>query len=242
VVRTALAAVVAAALLVLALVWFVSQPTAVHHGVASTPAPSITEVPVPPAVVKPTVGISASWVNSISASAGIPAIAVDAYALAAVAQSAATPKCGLGWNTLAGLGYAESAHGTIDGAHLDPDSGQLVGTILGPVLDGGKYNVVRDTDDGALDGNTTYDRAVGPLQFLPATWASYGLDGNADGVIDPNNIFDAARTAAAYLCSGGRNVRSGEAWVAGIRSYNPNDSYVDEVLAAANSYATRARG
>jgi membrane-bound lytic murein transglycosylase B len=242
--RAVLAAIVGAALVVLVIVWVVTLPRAEQATVAGTPGPvAVTVVPevTPPPVVTSTVGISPDWISSISASTGIPAVALNAYALAAVAQASATPRCGVGWTTLAGLGYAESAHGTIDGAHLDPASGELVGTILGPVLDGGRYDVVRDTDAGALDGDTTYDRAVGPLQFLPATWQSYGLDGNADGVVDPNNIFDAARAAAAYLCTGGRNVRTGAAWAAGIRSYNPNDSYVTEVLAAANDYATRAR-
>lgn len=236
-IRAAIAAVVGGALAVLVAVLLVSRLGTDLVGVAETPEPQVTEVTVPPAAATPTVGISAQWIGTVATSTGIPAIAVHAYALAAVAQKAQTPACGLGWNTLAGLGYAESAHGTIDGAHLDADSGQLVGTILGPVLDGARYDVVRDTDAGALDGDTTYDRAVGPLQFLPATWRSYGLDGNADGIVDPNNMFDAARTAAAYLCSDGRNVRTGAAWAAGIRSYNPNDSYVDEVLAAANRYA-----
>ncbi len=216
-IRAALAAVVVAALIGLVIAWAVGRPAVDRHGIAETPTPPIAEVSVPPAAVTPSIGISDAWVNSRSVATGIPSVAVRAYALAVVAQESATPSCGLGWNTLAGLGYAESAHGTIDAAHLDPESGQLVGRILGPVLDGGKYTVVRDTDAGALDGDRTFDRAVGPLQFLPKTWDDYGLDGNADGVVDPNNIFDAARTAAAYLCSDGRNVRTGAAWAAGIR-------------------------
>jgi membrane-bound lytic murein transglycosylase B len=240
VIRAVIAGIVGVAILVVIAVLLLNRPENLV-GIAATPQPTVTEVPVPPAAVTPTVGISAAWLETNAAATGIPSVALDAYALAAVAQRAATPSCGLGWNTLAGLGYAESAHGTIDGAHLDPGSGQLVGAILGPVLDGTRYNKITDTDAGSLDGDTTYDRAVGPLQFLPKTWADSGVDGNADGVVDPNNIFDAARTAAAYLCSGGRNVRTGAAWEAGIRSYNPNTSYVTQVLAAANAYATRAR-
>ena len=46
------------------------------------------------------------------------------------------------------------------------------------------------------------DRAVGPMQFLPASWARYGADGNGDGVRDPHQLDDAALAAAAYLCAG----------------------------------------
>jgi membrane-bound lytic murein transglycosylase B len=202
-------------------------------------APSAAPAPVVAPQSTATIGIDDGWLDATSAAIGIPRVALDAYALAATAQREATPGCGLGWNTLAGLGYAESAHGTLGGAHLDED-GRLVGSILGPLLDGTRYAAVPDTDGGVLDGSATWDRAVGPLQFLPATWAASALDGDADGVTDPNDVFDAARTAAAYLCSSGRSMGTGAAWAAGIRSYNPNDSYVDEVLAAANRYATAA--
>ena len=238
-IRVALASVIGAGLVVLAIVWALSLPAAQSTGTAAPAAPVAAEAP--PAVTAPTVtvGVDPAWTASVTASTGIPAVALDAYALAAIAQAKVTPRCGLGWNTLAGLGSAESAHGTLGGAYLGED-GQLVGGILGPVLDGTRYNRVSDTDAGALDGDTTYDRAVGPLQFLPQTWADFELDGNGDDVADPNNIFDAARTAAAYLCTGGRSMATGAAWESGIRSYNPNDSYVGTVLAAANRYATAA--
>jgi len=42
--------------------------------------------------------------------------------------------------------------------------------------------VVVDSDGGALDGDARYDRATGPMQFLPGTWRSIGADGNGDGV------------------------------------------------------------
>ena len=73
--------------------------------------------------------------------------------------------------------------------------------ILGPVLNGlGGVGAIRDTDGGRYDGDAVWDRAVGPMQFIPGTWAGYGADGNGDGVRDPNNIDDAALQRALPLC------------------------------------------
>ncbi len=53
----------------------------------------------------------------------------------------------------------------------------------------------------------TYDRAVGPMQFLPGTWGRWGSDGDRDGVSDPQDVDDAALAAARYLCE--RTLRPG---------------------------------
>ena len=66
-----------------------------------------------------------------------------------------------------------------------------------------------------------YQQALGPMQFLPDTFARFASTPAAD----PHNINDAARAAAAYLCDGGIT-DIGEA----IRRYNNSQSYVDEVL------------
>lgn len=55
-----------------------------------------------------------------------------------------------------------------------------------------------DTDRGSLDRDPTYDRAVGPMQFIPGTWRRVGVDANGDGVKDPQDIGDAATAAAVY--------------------------------------------
>lgn len=61
--------------------------------------------------------------------------------------------------------------------------------------------LILDTDDGVLDGDTVYDRAVGPMQFIPTTWRLFDADGNVDGETDPQNIYDAALASARYLCA-----------------------------------------
>jgi membrane-bound lytic murein transglycosylase B len=190
-----------------------------------------------PAVPSATDGVvAAEWLKTTSQATRIPIRALQAYAAAAITEAQDDPGCGLSWNTIAAIGSAESGHGTHHGAHID-GSGQLVGSILGPVLDGKQFDAVPDSDKGALDGDEQWDRAVGPLQFLPGTWKAYGADGNGDGKSDPNQIDDAALGAARYLCASGGDLATDKGWTAAIRAYNPNADYVNAVAAQAGSYA-----
>lgn len=95
---------------------------------------------------------------------------------------------------------------------------------------------VLDTDGGALDGDVAGDRAVGPLQFLPSTWITWGSDGDGDDVRDPQDIDDAALSAARYLCDSG-DLSSSEGWTAAVFSYNHSREYVQLVFAAADRIA-----
>jgi len=97
-----------------------------------------------------------------------------------------------------------------------------------------------DTDGGMLDGDTTWDRAVGPFQFIPSTWARWKADGNADGVADPQNIDDAALAAGRYLCAAGTNFADGTGWWRTILSYDKSTVYVQNVFNGADSYARAA--
>jgi len=180
----------------------------------------------------------AAWSVPAAAGTGVPARALQAYGAAEVAQRAVTPDCRLSWSTLAGVGRVESDHGRLGRADLDAD-GVARPSIVGVALDGSPgVAEIRDTDGGRLDGDDTYDRAVGPMQFLPGTWARHGADGNGDGVRDPHQIDDAARAAAGYLCAGGRDTASGEGWWDGVLTYNRSVRYAQRVYAAASRYAT----
>ncbi|MEZ5076610.1 MAG: lytic murein transglycosylase [Solirubrobacterales bacterium] len=79
----------------------------------------------------------------------------------------------------------------------------------------------------------SYAGAVGWMQFMPATWETYGVDANGDGVEDPNNPEDAIFAAAGYLAAAGMPGNTYEA----IFAYNHADWYVEDVLAAAGCYA-----
>jgi membrane-bound lytic murein transglycosylase B len=162
-------------------------------------------------------------------------VAMDAYWKAAAAESIDDPQCGIQWWGVAGIGRVESYHGTFGGAHLDA-GGEVSKPIIGIALDGTDGTaVIGDSDGGALDGDPTVDRAVGPMQFIPSTWRAWGRDGNGDGKKDPENIYDAALAAAGYLCHAG-NLGSDAGLTQAYLSYNASDVYASEVLGFAHSY------
>ncbi|MFI1462140.1 lytic transglycosylase domain-containing protein [Nocardia carnea] len=185
--------------------------------------------PAPPPPPPPVVSVPASGVGDI------PAVAVAAYRNSAVVLGAESPACGLPWTLLAGIGRIESGHAF--GALAD-GAGNPVQPIYGPVLDGtlDGNEIITDTDDGLLDGSTTHDRAVGPMQFIPETWGYYASDGNGDGVTDPQNIFDATLAAGRYLCAGGAELDHREQWERAILRYNNSVAYVVSVLAWEETY------
>jgi membrane-bound lytic murein transglycosylase B len=182
----------------------------------------------------------AAWATTMSARTGVPARALVAYAAAQQALAREQPACGISWPTLAGIGYVESDNGGLGGGLLA--DGRPLQDIVGVALTGaGAVAAVGDTDDGRLDGDPTVDRAVGPLQFLPATWEQWSSDGDHDGLDDPQDIDDAALAAARYLCVSG-DLRTGDGWTDAVLSYNHSTAYLDAVYAAGQAYAERSEG
>ncbi|MFD7744392.1 lytic transglycosylase domain-containing protein [Streptomyces sp. NPDC059698] len=159
--------------------------------------------------------------------AGIPATVLAAYRKAESTVGRGDPGCGLPWQLLAAIGKVES--GQASGGRVDA-RGTTLSPILGPALDGNGFALIRDTDDGAYDGDRTYDRAVGPMQFIPSTWANWGADGNGDGREDPHNIYDAALAAGRYLCAGDRDLTRRADLDRAVLSYNRSDAYLRTVL------------
>ena len=162
-------------------------------------------------------------------------VVIDAYFRAAVGMNERRPSCGISWDQLAGVGLIESRHGAFGGSSVGPD-GQTSKEILGPVLDGDPFAAISDTDGGAFDGNIEWDRAVGPMQFIPSSWDIYGLDGNDDGVVDPHNLYDAALSAAEHLCRGHSSLQNESAYRVSLLGYNRSVVYGSDVIAAQRRY------
>ena len=159
---------------------------------------------------------------------GIPASVLDAYKKAAKSLASSSTGCGLRWEVLAAIGKVES--GQARGGAVD-EGGTTLRPILGPVLNGQGFASIKDTDGGKWDDDSQYDRAVGPMQFIPSTWNRWGADGNGDGREDPNNVFDAALAAGAYLCADGRDLTVKADLDRAILSYNNSSAYLRTVLA-----------
>jgi cell wall-associated NlpC family hydrolase len=78
--------------------------------------------------------------------------------------------------------------------------------------------------------------AVGWMQFMPSTWARWGIDANGDGVTDPNNPTDAIFSAARYLAACGGQIDITRA----VYCYNHATWYVNEVMGLAALYGQGA--
>ncbi|GIJ32112.1 lytic transglycosylase domain-containing protein [Micromonospora sediminimaris] len=211
------------------------------------PPPTATLPPgvTPPGTAAPAGGrpsdALAGWARDTGAKVGIDPIAMQAYGYAELVLAETDRACGLSWTTLAAIGLVESRHGQANNAQLGAD-GRAVPEIIGLPLDGqGNRMRIADTDRGELDRDTTYDRAIGPMQFIPTTWAEIGADADNDGRKDPHNIHDAALAAGMYLCKGGRNLTIPGDWWNAILSYNDVRRYAQDVFDAANRYGQASR-
>lgn len=179
--------------------------------------------------------VTAARLNATIDGTDLSTIALDAYWRAQQTLGRTNPTCRASWWMLAGIGRTESRHGTYLGSSVAP-GGRVDPPIIGPPLDGTNgFATIVDTDGGSSDGDASFDRAVGPMQFLPSTWRTVGRDGNGDGLADPDNIYDAALGAGIYLCRTGElsaepNLR------AAYLTYNRSQSYVDAVIGFAHEY------
>lgn len=199
------------------------------------PLPVSTSQPAQPVAINDGVLGPAGDIGQL----GIPTMVLHAYQVAAARLAVEQPACHLPWWLLAGIGHTESGHAESGRLYAD---GTTRGRILGPVLDGTLADnaIITDTDHGAYDGDPIYDRAVGPMQFIPSTWAHWGADGNHDGKKDPNNVYDATLAAGRYLCADGRNLATLPGLQAAVLAYNHSQPYLDTVLAWGLAYRNGA--
>ncbi|MFF3058560.1 lytic transglycosylase domain-containing protein [Streptomyces sp. NPDC057909] len=181
---------------------------------------------LPPLVTPNKPGTSTNLPITGSAESGIPASVLAAYKKAQQSIASSDAACRLPWQLLAAIGKVES--GQARGGRVDAN-GTTFSPILGPVLNGQGFAMIKDTDNGAYDGDSTHDRAVGPMQFIPSTWATWGQDGNDDGRKDPNNIYDAALAAGHYLCAGSRDLAIAADLDRAVLSYNHSNEYLRTV-------------
>jgi len=180
-------------------------------------------------------GNEAGIVSAASTNA-IPAAALAAYQRAETVINSADESCNITWELIAAIGRVESNHGRHGGNVLDNDGVATPG-IYGPALDGqNNTKAISDTDAGVYDNDPQWDRAVGPMQFIPSTWQVVGVDADDDASRNPQDIDDAALAAAVYLCSGDGDLSTVVGQRAAVYRYNHSQAYVDLVLKIMNAY------
>lgn len=166
----------------------------------------------------------------------IPSAALAAYQRAEAVINKADKSCNLTWQLVAAIGRVESNHGRFGGNVLDDDGVAKPG-IYGVALNGRKSTkAISDTDGGQFDNDTQWDRAVGPMQFIPSTWSIVGVDADGDAKRNPQDIDDAALATAVYLCSGKDDLSTVMGQRAAVYRYNHSQSYVDLVLSIMDAY------
>jgi cell wall-associated NlpC family hydrolase len=165
--------------------------------------------------------------STAAGTAGLNPVLAQAYQQAATRAPQLVPACtGMTWQILAGVAQVESNQAA---GHTIAADGEITPPIIGPALDG-----------SGTGGNTTavhdhagYAHALGPFQFMPATWAADGLNARGTATApDVQNAFDASLTAAVYLCGKGRDLTQATQLHDALYSYNHSEAYVAQVQAA----------
>ncbi len=178
-----------------------------------------------------------AWAAKRAPALKIPVTALEAYAYAARVAEVENPNCHIAWTTLAAIGQIESHHGTYSHAIL-ARNGDAYPPIRGVRLDGsgGTLRIVESEQVDLADDDGVV-RAMGPMQFIPETWRLYGVDANNDGVVSPDNIDDAALSAAGYLCWRGKDLATPRGWMTALMAYNHSEIYARSVRDWATAYA-----
>jgi membrane-bound lytic murein transglycosylase B len=226
-----------------------ASATASSTGTRNSALPDGTKVPanaiqapasVPvPGVIAPAVPEgSADSVVSGASSNGIPAPALAAYQRGAQIINAADKSCNIPWELIGAIGRVESDHGRYGGNTLTQDGVSKPG-IYGIELNGKNgTQAIQDTDGGQLDHDSVYDRAVGPMQFIPSTWQVVKVDADGDNQRNPQDMDDAALATAVYLCSGNDNLSNRSGQESAVMRYNHSQDYVNLVLRIMEAYSS----
>ena len=208
--------------------------TAVPQDAIEAPA----SVPVPGVIAPAVPQGSADSVVSGASSNGIPAPALSAYQRGAQIIDAADKSCNIPWELIAAIGRVESDHGRYGGNTISDDGVSKPGIYGIPLNGKNGTQAINDTDGGQLDKDTVFDRAVGPMQFIPSTWQVVKVDADGDSQRNPQDMDDAALATAVYLCSGSDNLSTRKGQEASVYRYNHSKDYVNLVLRIMEAYSS----
>ena len=210
--------------------------------VSDSSGPDLHGASVPSEAIEAPASVSASTnqgdksMAGTANAAGIPSAALSAYQRAATVINAADATCKIDWPLIAAIGRVESNHGRANDNRLSAEGISTPGIFGLPLNGTGNVSQITDTDGGQYDGDTSFDRAIGPMQFIPSTWAMVGVDADGDGKRNPQDINDSALATAVYLCSGNDNLSTDKGAGAAVYRYNHSQAYVTTVLGVADAF------
>ena len=225
----------------------VSGSATANSAAKTSPLPDGTSVPANaieapasvsvPGTVAPGIAGDAQNAVDTASTSGIPSAALSAYQRAETVINAADKSCNIPWELIAAIGRVESDHGRYGGNTLTQNGVSKPG-IYGIALNGKNgTQAINDTDGGQLDKDPVFDRAVGPMQFIPSTWQVVKVDADGDGQRNPQDMDDAALATAVYLCSGSDNLSTRPGQESAVMRYNHSQDYVNLVLRIMEAYS-----
>ena len=184
----------------------------------STPAPAV--------LVPDLTGALAGGVSARAASRA-PELRPELTQAYATAVALMPTSCHLRTSVLAAMGQVGSR--SLQNHGLD-DQHRATPAVYGEPSKRPQDARTPDTDRGSLDGDPRSDRPMGPLAFLVPTWRVAQVDGDDDGRRDPQDIEDAALSAANLLCLDGRDLGTTSDLRAALDAFGHSTSYTRSVM------------
>lgn len=159
----------------------------------------------------------------------LPGAAYSAYLRASSAVRTSDPDCDVPAALLVGIGRIMGNHGRSASSILS-----TAGVSSSP-MQGLIGSAVPDTDGGIIDGTSTADLRVGPLQLLPAQWIEF--DPQEEIASSPNWIFSSAIVASRVLCSTGNDLSKDDGIRRALNLFTANPSLSQAILGSARQAA-----
>lgn len=159
----------------------------------------------------------------------LPGAAYSAYLRASSAVRDSDPDCDVPAALLVGIGRIMGNHGRSASSTLS-----IAGVSSSPMrgLIGGD---VPDQDGGAIDGISTADLRVGPLQILPSQWSEF--DPQQEIASSPNWLYSSAIVASRVLCSSGNDLSKDDGIRRALNLFTANPSLSQAILGSARQAA-----